>query len=95
MNNKNLQAMFWLISSTELLLNLLTLISQLVESAMVRVVKSYELFYYKPLENLLLPWLSRIPRSIEIREKNVIIFTANSVTYARTFLLIPIAWSLK
>ena len=50
---------------------------------------------YTPLQIYLSPYMSRIPRFIEIGDTKLTVFNANLVTYCRTLIIIPIAWSLK
>ncbi|KAK3603925.1 hypothetical protein CHS0354_042934 [Potamilus streckersoni] len=41
------------------------------------------------------PMVSRIPRSVRLGERELTIFTANIVSWARTLLVIPVAYCLK
>ena len=50
---------------------------------------------YTPLQIHLSPSMARIPRFIQIQNKTITVFTANLITYARTLLIVPIAWCLK
>ncbi len=58
-------------------------------------MSGYEKYVYTPLQTNLSPIVEKIPRYLKIGNKTIPIFTANIVTLARTFLIIPIAWFLK
>ena len=57
----------------------------------------YDDYVYSPLQVSLSPIVKIIPRYIYLNDgkQRIPIFTANIVTLSRTFLVIPIAWSLK
>ena len=58
-------------------------------------MSDYESHIYYPLQQKLSPIVEKIPRYKKINNKDVAIFTANNVTFARTLLIFPIAWFLK
>lgn len=60
-------------------------------------MSGYDNYVYTPMQIILSPICQRIPRYIYLGQNNtkIPIFTANLITLARTFLVIPIAWSLK
>jgi cytidyltransferase-like protein len=54
----------------------------------------YDYFVYTPLQKILTPLVSLVPRYLGRSDKYPI-FTANIVTVGRTFLIVPVAWFLK
>ena len=56
----------------------------------------YDNYVYSPLQKCLSPIVALIPRQIDFGNNFILpIFTANIVTFSRTFLIVPIAWCLK
>lgn len=56
----------------------------------------YDNYVYSPLQTTLSPVVRIVPRYLNFgQNKKIPFFTANIVTLARTFLVIPIAWFLK
>ncbi len=56
----------------------------------------YDSKVYTPLQRVLSPLVKAVPRTLNLKnERKLTVFTANYVTFARTFLIIPIAWMLK
>ena len=60
-------------------------------------MNAYDIWVYSRLQTLLMPLVVRIPRHVQLTPDGpqLTVFTANIVTYARTTLVIPIAWFLK
>ncbi len=59
-------------------------------------MSAYDNFVYSPLKTALSPIVRLVPRYLRLSNGfNIPIFTANIVTLARTFLVVPIAWFLK
>ena len=56
----------------------------------------YDNLVYTPLQKCLSPIVTLIPREIDLGNNfKLPIFTANIVTFSRTFSIVPIAWCLK
>ncbi|CAF0756612.1 unnamed protein product [Brachionus calyciflorus] len=86
-NNKSLNNGFFL--SVFSLINF-------IESFLYFLMEGYDNYVYSPLQKVLSPVVRIIPRYISVgSDRNIPIFSANIVTFARTFLVIPIAWYLK
>ncbi|XP_061188634.1 uncharacterized protein LOC133196791 [Saccostrea echinata] len=66
-----------------------------IEFFLFRLMDLYDKLLYSPLQTSLLPVVSKIPRTLVIGNKTYTVFTANIVSYTRTFLVIPIAICLK
>ena len=60
-----------------------------------RQVQWYDVYVYSPLQSLLWPLVSRVPRVVEVGGRHYTVFTANIVSWSRTLLVVPIAASLK
>ncbi|RUS71299.1 hypothetical protein EGW08_020942 [Elysia chlorotica] len=58
-------------------------------------VRWYDEYMYSPLQATLWPVVAALPRSLTVDGRSFDVFTANIVSWSRTFLVIPIAWSLK
>ncbi len=59
-------------------------------------MSAYDSFVYSPLKTVLSPVVRQVPRYVRLSNgANLPVFTANIVTLARTFLVVPIAWFLK
>ena len=59
-------------------------------------MNGYDNYVYSPLQKCLSPIVRVVPRYVYLGQGTKIpIFTANIVTLARTFLVLPIAWFLK
>ncbi len=60
-------------------------------------MSGYDNYVYSPMQTVLSPICRQVPRYIYVGQNNtrIPIFTANIITLARTFLVVPIAWSLK
>ncbi|KAL3860579.1 hypothetical protein ACJMK2_010681 [Sinanodonta woodiana] len=66
-----------------------------IEKLLFVLIHWYDLYCYSPLQICLSPMVSRIPRSLRIGGRQLTIFTANIVSWARTLLVIPVAYCLK
>ncbi|XP_052061941.1 uncharacterized protein LOC127702005 [Mytilus californianus] len=80
---------------TRVILAVLGFCSRIVESLLFVMIDWYDKYVYSPLQTLLLPIVSRIPRFLSIRGLEYTIFSANIVSWTRTALVIPIACCLK
>ncbi|XP_059173639.1 uncharacterized protein LOC131954125 [Physella acuta] len=73
----------------------LVLLVGLIESGLFVLVRWYDAYMYSPLQTALWPVVARLPRSVSIDGHKVDVFTANIVSWSRTLLVIPIAFTLK
>ncbi len=55
----------------------------------------YDNYIYSPLQKALWPVVALVPRTVKVKGKDYTVFSANIVSWARTFLVIPIAACLK
>lgn len=77
------------------LLTVMGYCSMAIESALFVMMNWYDIYVYSPLQTVLLPIVSFIPRYARIGGKDYTIFSANIVSWTRTALVIPIAICLK
>ncbi|XP_071173170.1 uncharacterized protein [Mytilus edulis] len=80
---------------TGAILAVLGFCSRIVESILFVMIDWYDKYVYSPLQTMLLPIVSCIPRFLSIRGQEYTIFSANIVSWTRTALVIPIACCLK
>ncbi|CAL1537775.1 unnamed protein product [Lymnaea stagnalis] len=68
---------------------------RLIEAVMFILVRWYDAYLYSPLQTVLWPVVEKVPRSISVDGRTVNVFTANIVSWSRTALVVPIAFTLK
>jgi cytidyltransferase-like protein len=66
-----------------------------LERTLEVMIAGYDVLIYGPLQKSLSPVVAKIPRRFSVFERNLDIFTANNVTFARTILVIPIGLCMK
>ncbi|KAH9515704.1 hypothetical protein Btru_011767 [Bulinus truncatus] len=67
----------------------------LIEHILFILVRWYDKYMYSPLQVTLWPLVEKVPRSVSLGGQEVNVFTANIVSWSRTVLAVPIAFSLK
>ncbi|XP_067651084.1 uncharacterized protein [Haliotis asinina] len=77
------------------ILSPLEVVTHFIESLLFVLVERYDTYVYTPLQTTLSPAVERVPRSVHVKGQDYVVFSANIVSWARTFLVIPIAACLK
>lgn len=77
------------------MLSLVEFLLKCLEPLLFLLVDGYDKYVYNPLQEWLSPLVQRVPREVTVGEVKVTVFTANIVSWARTVLVIPIAFCLR